>query len=262
VLYGDNVRYNGASSGLSLAAFYERYWAPATEADWAHFEPISFPQLGNHEYAETDARGYFDYFRKRLDAIAALPGYHGEAGTVGRGWYSFDLGAWHVLSLNSNCSKIPGGCGAGSPQESWLRADLAAHAAMPTVAVWHAPRFSCGGHADAENTQTLWADLAGAGVDFLVTGHSHFYERWKPLDAAGTPSPAGLTQFIAGSMGVEPYDTCGFGDLRGAAEAGGEAGAGVLFMTLAADGGYCWEYRFASDGSVFESKVGKSHHSH
>jgi hypothetical protein len=260
ILYGDNVRYNGPASGMSLEAFYQRYWAPAGEADWARLEPLAYPQVGNHEYAESEARGYFTYFAKRLAAIKQLPSYHGEAATVGKGWYSFDLGAWHVVSLNSNCTKIPGGCDAGSPQETWLATDLAAHAAMPTVAVWHAPRYSCGGHTDAPNTQPMWADLAKGGVDFLVTGHSHFYERWKPLDAAGAASATGLTQFIAGSMGVEPYDTCGFADLREVAEAGGEAGAGVLFMTLAPDGGYCWEYRLTSDGSVFESKAGRSSH--
>jgi hypothetical protein len=262
LLSGDNARFGVGASGISLLEYYRTYWASPSEANWGQFDDIALPTPGNHEYGETDAQGYFTYFAARLRAITALPGYSGAADVVGKGWYSLDLNGWHIISLNSMCSAV-GGCGPGSPQEQWLAQDLAAHPGVPIVAVWHEPRYACGGHNDVPEMQTLWADLVAAGADLVFGGHNHFYQRYKPLDAA-TPAAVdelrGLTEVIDGSGGVTPYAVCSTVDPRVAAQIGGEPSAGVVFLTLASDGGWELEYRLVSDGSVFDAASGMSHH--
>ena len=262
LLGGDNARFEG---GGSLLTFYQTYWQPAGEANWGQFDVMSFPQTGNHEYTENNAQGYFDYFATRFAAIAALPGYSGEAGTVGKGWYSVNINGWHIVSLNSNCSDISG-CQAGSEQETWLAGDLAAHPNMPIIAVWHAPRYTCGAvgtHGDAANMQALWADLYAAHADFLFSGHNHFYQRFKPLDATNPEAvedpAAGLTQIITGSGGVSTYNVCAGGDPRIATDLGGDGAIGVMFMTLSSDGSYSFAYQLRSDSSIFDSGSGVAH---
>jgi acid phosphatase type 7 len=260
LLGGDNARYGGTGT---LLAYYQTYWQPAGEANWGQFDGMAFPQSGNHEYIEADAQGYFSYFADRLTAIAALPGYSGAASTVGKGWYSVNIAGWHIVSLNSNCASI-GGCQAGSEQESWLAADLAAHAGMPIIAVTHAPRYTCGGgHTDATELQAMWADLYAAHADFVFSGHNHFYQRWKPLDATNPEAvqddAAGITEIIAGSGGVSTYAVCAGGDPRIASQLGGDAAIGVLFLTISSDGAYSYEYQLRSNGSIFDSDSGVAH---
>lgn len=260
LLSGDNARFGVGASGISLLQYYQQYWAPASEGNWGQFDGISLPAPGNHEYAEADANGYFSYFAHRLRTITQLPGYSGSADVVGRGWYSVDLNGWHIISLNSMCSAV-GGCQAGSPQEQWLAQDLAAHRDAPTVAFWHEPRFACGAHGDTPALQALWADLVAGGVDLVFAGHNHFYQRYRPLDAAGAIDEAkGVTAVTAGSGGVTPYAVCGTVDPRVATQAGGEPSVGVAFLTLASDGGWQLQYQLASDGSVFDAVSGVSHH--
>jgi len=260
MLSGDNARFDTGVSGISLLDYYRTYWAPPAEANWGQFDDIAFPTPGNHEYVEASARGYFDYFGRRLKAITTMAGYAGAADVVGRGWYSFDLDGWHVVALNSACSAV-GGCERGSAQELWLAQDLAAHPGVPLLAFWHEARFACGGHGDVPGMQDLWADLVAAGADLAFAGHDHFYQRYRPLDAAGAVDAAlGVTEVVAGSGGVSPYKVCSPPDPRIAAQIGGEPSAGVVFLTLASDGGWALEYRLASDGSVFDSASGMSHH--
>ena len=260
LLAGDNARYGTGVSGISLLEYYRQYWAPPAQANWGQLDAIAFPQAGNHEYGEPGAKGYFEYFASRFAAIEALPSYHGEAEVSSAGWYSFDLGGWHVVSLNSQCSAV-GGCGGGSPQERWLASDLAGHAGMPLIAVWHVPRFACGGHPGAVELQAVWADLVVAGADLVFNGHDHYFQRWKPLDASGRIDPQnGVTEMVAGSGGVTPTSVCWPADTRIAAQRGDAAGIGVLFLALAPDGRYSFEYRLASDGSVFDAGSGVSHH--
>jgi acid phosphatase type 7 len=223
---------------------------------------MAFPQTGNHEYNETDAQGYFDYFASRFAAIAALPSYSGEAGTVGKGWYGVNINGWHFVSLNSNCPDV-GGCEPGSEQESWLAGDLAAHPGVPIIAVWHAPRYTCGGgHTDAQDMQAMWADLHAAHADFVFSGHNHFYQHYKPLNAANPDAveddAAGITEIITGSGGVSTYSVCA-GDPRIAAQIGGDASIGVMFLTLSSDGSYSFEYQLRSDSSIFDSGSGVAH---
>jgi Calcineurin-like phosphoesterase len=262
LLLGDNARYGGSGG---LLRYFNTYYAPVTEANWGQFDARAFPLPGNHEYDEANAQGYFDYFAERMNVISALSSYHGFINIIGKGYYSFDLNGWHFVGLNSNCQDvINGGCDQGSEQETWLRNDLATHVGMPIVAGWHAPRYTCGGeHGDDRAVQAFWADLFDAGADFVFAGHNHYYQRFKPLNKdspeATVDRANGLTQIVVGSTGVTTYAVCGSGDSRVANQIGGDAGMGVLFLTIRTDGTYAFEYRLR-DGSTFDFGAGASHH--
>ncbi len=258
---GDCVRFDGEGS---LLDFFHSYWAPATESNLAQFDGIVFPQLGNHEYFETDGQGYFDYFEARLQAIADLPTYHGSIDTVGRGWYSVDVNQWHVVSLNSNCGDIDGGCAASGIQGKWLAADLAAHAGMPTIAIWHEPIWTCtiDGHEGKDEMQPLWNMLFDAHADFVFNGHNHVYQRYRPLDkrSPAVEDPAGITEIIVGTGGSSDYQVCSSSqDPRVANALGGSSALGTLFFTFGSDGSYAWQFRLENDDSVFDSGHGRSH---
>lgn len=176
---GDN-QYNSAS----LANFKASY-APS----WGRVKSITHPSLGNHEPGR--ATGYFDYFNG--------PGVQsGPAGDRGKGYYSFDIGAWHLIALNSNCGTVS--CASGSAQEQWLKTDLAFHPNMCTLAYWHHPRFSSGYDGDNTFTNDLYTDLYNARADILLVGHSHDYERFAPQDPNANLDPAnGIREFVVGT---------------------------------------------------------------
>ncbi len=176
---GDNQYQHGTYQGF-LASY-----APT----WGRYRSISHPVIGNHEYDTPHAAGYFSYFGR-------------AAGDPRKAYYSFDLARWHVVVLNNAGCTYIGGCGKGSPQERWLRQDLAAHRSRCTLAAWHEPRFSSGQHGSNPAFQTLWEDLFAGGVDVVLAGHDHDYERFQPLDAAGRPAPDGIRSFVVGTGGV------------------------------------------------------------
>jgi hypothetical protein len=180
VLALGDLQYNSAS----LDDFSEVY-----DPTWGRVKSITYPVVGNHEYGQSGASGYFQYFGSR-------------AGPVGKGYYSFDLGSWHIVAVNSECDRI-GGCGTGSPEETWLRNDLAAHPAECTIAMWHKGRYSSGHDGDNTFMQPMWADLYRAGVEILLSGHSHDYERFAPQDEGGhLDNTKGVRQFIVGTGGA------------------------------------------------------------
>ena len=176
------------------------------DLQFGHLNPITYPAPGNHEYGTPGAQGYFDYFGERA---------HGP-----EGYYSFDLGAWHVVSLNSQICRDDPGCGPGTPQYEWLEADLAANAdAACTLAFQHHPVFDWrqwqkfvdpddprpnGGSENAMYLD-LWRLMDGAGVDALLVGHNHIYHRWAPQDADGNRDPDGIRQFTVGTGGRSLY---------------------------------------------------------
>ena len=157
---------------------------------WGRVKSISRPVLGNHDGA---GASYFDYFNGPSAA-------DGPAGPRGRGYYSFDVGTWHVVALNSNCTSVS--CGSGSIQEKWLRADLAAHPTACTLAFWHHPRYSSGHDGSHVTLSAFWSDLYGAGAELVLSGHSHNYERFAPKDTAGKVRPGGIRQFVVGTGGA------------------------------------------------------------
>jgi alkaline phosphatase len=200
---------------------FERCYGPS----WGPFKGRTRPTPGNHEYGTSGAGGYFDYFGKR-------------AGTPGRGWYSYRLGTWLAVVLNSNCDQV-GGCGRGSAQERWLRRTLAANRVRCTLAYWHHPRFSSGNqHGATDDVEELWRALYAAGADVVLSGHDHIYERFALQTADGSPAPArGLRQFVVGTGGAGLH---GFTSPKANSQARVVA-YGVLALSVS-PGRYAWRF--------------------
>ena len=147
------------------------------------------PAPGNHDWDTRDLAGYLGYF-----GAAAAP--------AGKSWYSYDLGAWHVIVLDSDCTSV-GGCGPATDQGRWLATDLAASTAGCTLAIWHHPRFSSGEHGNDPSVAPFWTALYDAGADVVVNGHDHDYERFAAQDPDGRPDAArGLREFVVGTGGA------------------------------------------------------------
>jgi 3',5'-cyclic AMP phosphodiesterase CpdA len=208
------------------------------------------PVLGNHDYHSgplpgTDCdpagqpSGYFRYFGA-------------AAGPPNAGYYSFELGGWHFVALNSNCAAV-GGCGAGSAQETWLRADLAAHPARCTLAFMHHPRFSSS-YEQGKNTHldAIWRALYAARVELVLAGHDHVYERFAPQDPTGRADPNGIRQFVVGTGGFSHHP---FFAVQPNSEVRNNTSFGVLRLTLRG-AGYDWRFVAAAGGSFTDSGSG------
>lgn len=204
---------------------------------WGSFKDRTYPSPGNHDYHTSLAAPYYNYF----GAVAAGP----------NGWYSFDEGTWHIISLNSECSRF-GGCDAMS---AWLAADLAAHPNQCTLAYWHRPVITAGPHGwDDGGIRFIWTQLWDADVDVVLGGHDHSYQRYARLNRNGDGvDPSGMRQFIVGTggrglSGISDWNTPGL-------EVVGDSsnnGVGVTKMTLGA-GWYDWEYLPAYNTSFADS---------
>jgi hypothetical protein len=159
---------------------------------WGRFEDRTKPVPGNHEYHTGGAKGYFGYFGK-------------AAGESGKGYYSYDLGEWHIVALNSNCEEV--GCGASSPQVRWLEADLAKDAKSCTLAYFHYPLFSSGKYRPGiREVKPLWEALYAADADVVLNGHDHNYQRFAPQDPNGKADPQrGIREFVVGTGGRSHY---------------------------------------------------------
>ncbi|WP_412742443.1 metallophosphoesterase family protein [Krasilnikovia sp. MM14-A1004] len=211
---GDNAYPDGT------AADFRRCYGPG----WGRFRARTRPAAGNHEYHVAGARPYFDYFGP-------------AAGPRGRGYYSFNTGTWHVVVLNTNCGVVS--CRSGSAQQRWLRTDLAASGARCTVALAHHPLFtSVARHPPATATRPLVRTLRAAGVELLLTGHNHTYERFAPQDADGRSDPDGIRAFVVGTGGA-PLHT--FGRRAAHSQVRNDRTYGVLRLTLSS-GAYRWKF--------------------
>ena len=192
-------------------------FANCYEPSWGRHKARTRPSLGNHEYDTGRASGYFSYFGA-------------AAGEPDRGYYSYDLGAWHIVVLNSNCSEYRvGGCGVGSAQERWLRADLAAHRNSCILAYWHHPRFTSTNPGNDQRMQPFWQALYDYGAEVVLNGHTHNYERFAPQDAQGRATPNGIREFIVGTGGSELHR---FNSPIANSEARNDNTFGVLKLTL------------------------------
>src|SRR5580700_943638 len=193
---------------------------------WGRMKNRTRPAPGNHEFHSQGATFYFEYFG---DA----------AGDPKNGFYSFDLGTWHIISLNSECSEI-GGCQQGSREEKWLREDLAAHPTACTLAYFHKPLFSSGGaHGDAPEVRPLYQALYDANADVILNGHDHDYERYAPQDANGKLDLArGIREFVVGTGGKNHRP---FGASEPTSEVRDTTTFGVLKLTLKT-GSYEWKF--------------------
>ena len=218
---GDNV--NGAGT--------PRQYRDCYEPTWGRHKGRTRPSPGNHDYATSHASGYVGYF-----GAAAGPGY-----------YSYQVGGWHVMSLNSNIPADP-----GSAQYEWLQSDLDSSRAACSVAYWHDPVFSSGSHGNNSHMQAIWRLLYGHGVDVVINGHDHDYERFAPQDADGRPDPSrGIREFVVGTGGVSLRP---FKSVRANSEVRDSSTYGVIKLTLRTHG-YDWEFvpvaggRFRDAGS-------------
>jgi hypothetical protein len=223
VALGD-LQYN-----LGRLVDFQEFYDPT----WGRLKSVTYPVLGNHEYGSPNATGYFDYFN-------GVGAQNGPAGPRGSGYYSADIGSWHLVALNTNCARVPGGCGAGSPQESWLRADLAAHPSACTVAIAHHPLWDSNNGRDTEPAvRPLVQALYDAGVELYLVGHSHAYERFAPSRPDGTADAAyGVRQFIVGTGG---RDLTGIGGAHPNSERRNGTTYGVIRFTLQ-PGSYDWRF--------------------
>jgi acid phosphatase type 7 len=228
---GDNAYSDGTPE--QFAECYDPTWGRHKDRTW--------PAPGNHDYETDGAAGYFGYFGE-------------AAGDPATGYYSYDLGAWHIIVLNSNCDDV-GGCDEGSPQLDWLKEDLAEHESECTLAYWHHARFSSGDHGEEEDVQPLWATLADASADVVLAGHDHIYERFAPMNANGEPDEEGIRSFVVGTGGAGLYD---LEHDAANSEVVENDSHGVLKLTLK-DGSYDWEF-IPVDGDDFtDSGSGDCH---
>ena len=230
---GDNAYDSGSAAQL------EECYGPS----WGRLlDRTRFVVAGNHDYL--------------TDGGAPFRAYFGQAASRdGKTWFSEDLGTWHVIVLDANCDVLDGGCGDGSAQLEWLRADLAASTARCTLALWHQPRFSSGYHGGDPAVAPLWNTLYAAGADLVLNGHEHDYERFGPQDPGGNADPArGLTEIVAGTGGAPLRD---FGPAIANDVVRSSVAHGVLVLTLKPSG---WDFRFVStDGSFSDQGSGTCH---
>jgi len=220
---GDNQYETG--SGDEYAAAYN--------LSWGRLRAISRPVPGNHEYQDDfTARGYFDFF----NGPGAVTGLAGERG---KGYYSYNVGDWHLVALNSNCAHLNGGCRVNSLQERWLRDDLQANRRPCTLAYAHHPRFSSGINGNADYLGPLWQALYEYGVDVYLAGHDHHYERFAPQRPDGVSDPEhGVREFVVGTGGrsITPFRT-----VLANSEVQDTSSFGVLSMRLGPDS-YEWKF--------------------
>ncbi len=197
------------------------------DASWGRFKSRIHPSLGDHEYDLGDAKPYFAYFGK-------------AAGDPKKGYYSYDLGTWRIAVTNSVCHVVPGGCDAGSPQEEWLRQDLASNPRQCSLAVVGGPRFSSGEvHGSSARYEDLWKALYDNGVDVVLSGDDHVYERFAPQTPNGLSDvDHGIRQFTVGTGGYYLYK---FGRTLPLSEERRAGTHGLLRLTLR-DGSYDWRF--------------------
>jgi hypothetical protein len=154
------------------------------------------PTVGNHEYGTPGAAGYFDYFGN-----AASPTQPGCTVNC-KGYYSYDLGAWHIVALNSECAYVDGGCSETSPMLTWLAAYLAANPTACTLAYFHRPLFNSGQNGNDASVKPIWKVLYAANADVVISGHDHVYERFARQTPSGAQSHRGIREFVVGTGGA------------------------------------------------------------
>ena len=232
ITLGDNAYESGTA----------RQFNNCYDPTWGRQKARTFPSVGNHEYLTHNAAGYFNYFGA-------------AAGDPQKGYYSYDLGTWHIVVINANCSKV-GGCDANSPQGEWLSADLAAHPTVCTLAYWHQPRFSSGEHGNDTGVKMIWQILYNAGADLVLNGHDHDYERFAPQDPNGVADPLnGIREFVVGTggKGLRPIKrTIANSEVRN------DNTFGVLKLTLHPTG-YDWKFIPVAGKTFTDSGSGTCH---
>jgi hypothetical protein len=215
---GDNAYPSGS------ATQFQNCYQPT----WGQFKDRTLSSPGNHDYQDTPGDAYYSFFGN-------------NAGEAGQGYYSVDLGVWHIIMLNSN---IP--AGAGSPQEKWLRSDLAGNRKTCTLAIWHHPLYSSGEHGNNGKFKDLWQALYEHHATVVVNGHDHDYERFAPQDPNGKADPVrGIREFVVGTGGA---DLRNFNQIRDNSEVRDSQTFGVIRFTLRPTS-YDWQFIPAAGGT-------------
>lgn len=221
---GDNSNENGTLYE------YQRCFAPT----WGRLMPDLHVVPGNHDYYSNPLENYWMYF-------------DGMAGEPGKGWYSFEHGDWHILMLNSNCGYV--GCGPSSEQIAWMKQDLETHPTQCSLAIWHHPRFNSGIAGNADWLYSFWDVLYEYGVDIVVNGHDHHYERLEKINPQGEPdSIYGIRSFIVGTGGASHY---GIDQIQPFSEVQITNQFGIVQFELKAES-YAWQF-INVEGEVLDS---------
>jgi acid phosphatase type 7 len=230
---GDNAYESGTS-----AEFANCY-----NPSWGRHMARTRPSVGNHEYLTAGASGYYNYFGA-------------AAGDPSKGYYSYDLGAWHIIALNSMCENV-GGCGASSTMVTWLKGDLAANPSSCTLAYWHHPVFSSGStHGNNPKMIPSWDALYAGGADVVLSGHDHDYERFAPQTSSGVADPTrGIREFVVGTGGRSHR---AFGTIRANSEVRNSDTYGVLKLTLHTSS-YEWQFVPEAGKTFSDSGSGSCH---
>jgi hypothetical protein len=209
---------------------------------WGQYKHLIHPTPGNHDYMTPGAQGYFSYFGSR-------------AGISGQGYYSYDLGTWHIIVLNSNCSEV-GGCSPGSPQMTWLQADLEAHNSLCSLSYWHHPRWTSGYHGNTPGVAPFWEALYAAGVEMVLNGHDHDYERFGLMQPDGSlDTLTGIREFVIGTGGAPLRP---FSQVQPNSEVRISGKLGILKLMLGEDD-YTWQFISAPAGIIEDSGAGTCH---
>jgi fibronectin type 3 domain-containing protein len=249
LLLGDNQYVRGELSNFQ-AVYHPTF---------GRTNAVAYPSIGNAEYDTPGAQGWFDYYSS-VGVTARIAGSGADASNYANGYYSFDVGAWHLIALNSNCSDIAGGCKAGGAQETWLKSDLAAHPNQCTLAYWHHPRWNSGSLGNDSSTAAFWTDLYNAHADIVLNGHgNHHYERHTPQTPAGVPNPsAGIREFIVSTGGEEHGTPPGTPGDPNTLEVSDYTSFGVIRMALHPTS-YDWQFVPEVGGSFTDSGSGTCH---
>lgn len=232
-----------AAGDLAYPSGTAAEYADCYDPTWGRHRARTRPAPGNDDYKTPHAAAYYAYFGS-------------SAGDPARGYYSYELGGWHVVVLNSNCAEV-GGCAEGSAQEAWLREDLRQHKTICTLAYWHAPLFSSGAvHGNDPAMKPLWKALYEAGAEVVINGHDHDYERFAPQDPEGNADPRrGLREFVVGTGGRSHR---AFGPPLPNSEVRDNTAFGVLKLTLHPQS-YDWEF-ISEPGKAFRDSGSNACH--
>jgi hypothetical protein len=196
-------------------------------SSWERHKSRTRPAAGNHEYNTSGAAGYYTYFGKAASPLES------SCTSNCKGYYSYNLGDWHIVVLNTTINHA-----AGSAQEKWLRSDLANNKRACTLAIWHHPRFSSGKHGSDSTVGVLWQDLYAAGADVVINGHDHMYERFALQNPSGKADTRGIRQFTVGTGGATLYP---LSTVKANSQVRDNKTFGVLKLTLHASS-YDWKF--------------------
>lgn len=230
---GDNAYNNG-----SIEDYTTRY-----DPNWGRFKAITQPVPGNHEYTTSTASGYFDYFNGVGNQI-------GPAGDRSKGYYSFDVGDWHFIALNSKTGNT-----VSAAQLAWLDADLRANTKPCTAAYWHHVFISRGNYTGYATMKPFFDRLYAARADLALVGHDHNYQRWMPMDGSQAPQGDGVRQLVVGTGGGPMYAVNGTSPML---ERKQGSTYGILKLTLSASD-YLAEFVPIAGKTFTDSVAGTCH---